>query len=108
MKFAGSGSTSRRKTQGRWPTNMNTLSRKQLNKLNEYRDRWIAVGLSTDPADRERARRGVISAYAAAGLEPPKYFVWLRSPREGVIGSYLVSRLEIATMITEQLQQNNE
>src|SRR3990167_1242896 len=63
------------------------LTNDQVAKLAEWRDRWLTIGLSTDPSDRDGARRGIIAAYAAAGLKEPAVFVWLRSPLEGVIGA---------------------
>ena len=34
------------------------------------RDEWLAHGLSTEPADREEAARGIRDAYREAGLAP--------------------------------------
>ena len=49
------------------------------------RDKWIEIGLSTEPTDRANAERGVDLAYQAAGLKPPKTKIWLASP----LASYL-------------------
>ena len=43
------------------------------------RDRWLKIGLSTQPADRPEAERGIIEAYRIAGLAAPK-IVWCGSP----------------------------
>jgi hypothetical protein len=43
-------------------------------------DKYIQVGLSTAPADRPRAERGIIAHYEAARLTPPKAIVWSGSP----------------------------
>ncbi len=45
-----------------------------------WRDKWIRIGLSTDPADRLRFEAGAHGCYRAAGLAPPKRFVWVESP----------------------------
>src|SRR3990172_6166118 len=51
------------------------------------RDEWLAVGLSTERADRARAEAGVRAAYAAAKLPPPAIVVWLESPLPGGVGA---------------------
>ena len=44
-----------------------------------YRARWTAIGLSTEPANRPEAERGVHMAYAQAGLRAPR-IIWTTSP----------------------------
>ncbi len=44
------------------------------------RDKWIELGLSTEPANREEAEKGVNLAYELSGLEPPREIVWCESP----------------------------
>jgi hypothetical protein len=55
------------------------LTTEQQAKLAEWRDRWTAIGLSTEPANRPEAERAIIMAYAAAKLPPPR-IVWCDSP----------------------------
>jgi uncharacterized protein DUF6745 len=69
------------------------LTKRQQDELPAIRDEWLAHGLSTQPADRVAAEKGVSDAYRAAGLEPPQVIVWLDSPLAGVIGTALVQRL---------------
>lgn len=59
------------------------LTKEQEALLPIVRDEWIAIGLSTEPADRPRAEAGVALAYQAANLPPPKEIVWELSPRAG-------------------------
>ena len=42
--------------------------------------KWIDIGLSTEPADRERAERGVRGCYRAARLSEPERIIWSPSP----------------------------
>jgi hypothetical protein len=70
-----------------------SLTQSQADRLAEWREKWLAIGLSTDPADREGAQQGVIAAYAAANLAKPTVFVWLRSPLEGAYASAIFSKL---------------
>ena len=56
------------------------LTEEQMVQLAGFRDRWIAIGLSTEPADRERAERAIGQAYRAARLRPPEVIEWCGSP----------------------------
>jgi len=57
-----------------------SLNKQQTDKLAEYRDRWIKIGLSTDAADRPRAEAAIKQMYVSAGLEIPRKIVWCGSP----------------------------
>ena len=56
------------------------LTFEQENLIPFYRDKWVRIGLSTDPADRKQAEYGIIESYRSAGLKPPKKIVWCGSP----------------------------
>jgi hypothetical protein len=78
--------------------------------LPAIRDEWLRHGLSTQPADRERAEAGVEHAYRAANLTPPKVVVWLRSPLEGVIASAMFKdqvaaqvRVKVGSQVWDQV-----
>lgn len=66
---------------------LTTLTPEQVAQLPAIRDHWLAMGLSTAPADRRAAEDGVRHAYRAANLEPPSIFVWLSSPLAGAVGA---------------------
>ncbi len=66
------------------------LTTSQVAMLDEVRDEWLAIGLSTDPADRSAAENGVRLAYARAGLAAPEIMVWLDSPLAGCVGSAML------------------
>ena len=68
---------------------INNLTPEQIARLDEFRTKWFAIALSTDPADRILAEEGVKQAYAAANLDPPVIFVWLKSPLEGYLAAAL-------------------
>jgi hypothetical protein len=46
-----------------------------------YRDKWIAIGLSNETANRPRAEAGIAMAYQIAKLPPPKEIKWFDSPK---------------------------
>ncbi|MCK5659214.1 MAG: hypothetical protein KAH96_05005 [Alphaproteobacteria bacterium] len=62
------------------------LKKEQEEKLQEYKEKWLSIGLSTQKINREKAGAAIDLVYSCAGLEPPKIKIWLRSPYEGVIG----------------------
>lgn len=46
---------------------------------------WRDAHDSTQPADRDRAEAGAKAAYAAAGLPEPNRFLWVDSPKAGLV-----------------------
>ena len=50
--------------------------------LKTYLDRWAAVCMSCEAAERPAAENGIRWAYAAAGLVPPERIVWCGGPME--------------------------
>lgn len=50
--------------------------------LKDYLERWAAVRMSCEPADRPTAEDGIRLAYAAAGLAPPDRIMWCGGPVE--------------------------
>lgn len=61
------------------------LTEAQKARMPEYRDKWIKIGLSTQPSDRDEAEAAVDEIYRQEGLEPPKVKVWLNSPMAGAV-----------------------
>jgi len=68
---------------------LETLTPEQTAILPTKRDEWISRGLSTEPANRAEAERGVELAYRAAGLEPPRFMIWVDSPYAGAFAQAL-------------------
>ncbi len=56
------------------------LTPEQIAKFPEYVEKWTAIGLCTDPADRPKAEIAINKCYQLAGLTPPKKIVWCDSP----------------------------
>lgn len=71
------------------------LTAEQEALLAVYRDRWLAIGLSTEPGDRAAAEAAVRDAYAVADLPPPRVWIWLPSPLHGAIGAALLSGCQL-------------
>jgi hypothetical protein len=58
------------------------LSEPQAERLAEYGERWARLRSSTAACDRAAAEEGVVEAYSAAGLAPPREIVWTGGPLE--------------------------
>ena len=56
-----------------------SLTSEQTARFPEFIRKWTEIGLSTKPADRERAERAIHGLYALAKLKEPKV-IWLPCP----------------------------
>jgi len=56
------------------------LTHEQEAQLSVYAEKWKQVALSTKPANRPEAERGVRLAYELVSLQIPKQIVWCDSP----------------------------
>jgi len=61
-------------------TRVDTLTPEQTAQLQPWADRWIGIGLSTDPADFDAFEGHARRAYEAAGLEWPGIVIRVSSP----------------------------
>lgn len=66
-----------------------TVSPTQTDLLSLYREKWLSIGLNTDPADRDIAEHGVAEAYSNAGLSVP-HVVFASSPMAIAVGRALL------------------
>jgi len=51
------------------------LTKEQMDKIPIYTDKWVKIGLNTDPCNFRKAVAGAKKAYKMAGLEEPKLFI---------------------------------
>ena len=61
-----------------------SLTDEQKAKMPEYVKKWIDIGLSTAPTNRERAKELVKDYYSVAGLTPPSVVVFGQSPKQSM------------------------
>ena len=61
---------------------INKLTPEQEADLSTARDKWLAIGLSTAPIDRDASKAAVAKMYECAGLPAPNVFIFLDSPRQ--------------------------
>jgi hypothetical protein len=69
------------------PDRLERLTPAQDQQLLVLRDKWLRIGLSTQPAERRWAEAGVQMAYRAANLEPPTHVLWCDSPLAGALAA---------------------
>ena len=58
------------------------LTKKQEMLLVEHRDKWLAIGRSTEPADRPKAEAAITGLYKDRKLAAPEFW-WVQSPASG-------------------------
>ncbi len=68
------------------PEKINKLTDAQIAMFPEWVDKWVKIGLSTEPMNFEEAKRGVLGCYKATNLKPPKVIIRMDSPYYGAIG----------------------
>ena len=68
------------------------LTDEQIARFPEFIDKWTKIGLSTQPADRERAERAIRGLYALAKLKEP-CVIWLPCPISAALSAVVDARL---------------
>jgi len=71
------------------PNRIARLTPEQLARMPEWVEKWTAVGLSTEPANFDRATVAALSCYDAAGLRRPRLVLHMGSPLAGLVGGVL-------------------
>lgn len=74
------------------------LTPEQEAMLPAIRDKWMEIGLSTEPANRPEAEEGIRMAYARGDLEMPEKIFWANSPHEGALMQTLVRHFPLEVL----------
>jgi flagellar basal body-associated protein FliL len=74
------------------PRLLTELPAARVAELPAIRDKWIQLGLTTGPGNRERAWEGIGRAYEIAGRERPTWWFWMRSPLESAVCCAILRR----------------
>ena len=69
------------------------LTQEQIDRIPEWVDKWIQIGLSTEPADFDAAIDAGLKIYDACGLDRPQVVLRARSPIECVYAGEFASAL---------------
>lgn len=63
-----------------------SLTKEQESKFPQYVDKWLSIGLNTEPCNFKKSVNAIKQAYKVVDLTPPKYFIGpVNSPIEGAI-----------------------
>lgn len=68
---------------------MQTLNEIPIEVLERYKEKWLKVGMNTEPVDLPRAKEAAKLAYELAGYVCPDTFFVCDSPIQGVVFAYL-------------------
>src|SRR4051795_5078832 len=74
-------------------TRITTLTSEQRERMTEWADRWIDIGLRTGPADRERFEAAVRKCYGFVDIPWHGNVVWVSSPLVGALAAPIAARL---------------
>ena len=69
------------------------LTKEHEKRMPEWVDKWVRIGLSTEPADWEMAERGALECYAHAKLPRPMVVLRMGSPFSSTLGGVFVCLL---------------
>jgi len=61
------------------------LTPEQTARFGEWVDKWVKVGLSTEPADFTTATKAALEAYKICNLKPPKTIMHVASPYAAIL-----------------------
>ena len=93
------------------PTRLEKLTDKQIARMPEWVNRWIGIGLSTDPANWASADKAIRLNYALAKLPPPKIVLRMDSPLATCLGGALAVYLlgqrvesQVASQVESQVR----
>lgn len=82
---------------------ISSLTPEQEEQLALYREKWIKIGLSTEPLDLEKTLAAARNAYTAANVEFPDTHYVARSPKEAAeLASGLSSR-SLSDCVSDQI-----
>ena len=75
------------------PMRIDRLTPEQAARSEEWSKQWIEIGLSTEPADFDKATDAALRAYKLANLEQPMVILRMSSPYGATLGGALAWQL---------------
>ena len=67
-------------------------------------DRWTAIGLSTEPANRPKAEDAIRKVYQCGGINPPGLIVWCGSPLSQAIVRAILADKNIGASVVDSVR----
>ena len=75
------------------PTKIATLTPAQTARMPEWVEKWLAIGLSTEPGDMDAAEEAVRNLYASIKAPAPKVVLRMASPFGAIVGGLMAEAL---------------
>ena len=69
---------------------LDSLTQDQINKFPEYVEKWVNIGLSTEPCNHPLAEAALRAAYRVVNIPPPELIIWLNNPRDLIIAESII------------------
>lgn len=81
------------------------LTKEQEALMPAYAEKWLKIGLSTEPLDFDKAKDAAIRAYQVAGLPPPTHFYRASSPVGAALMAAVLTQIgnQVGEQVTGQL-----
>ena len=97
------------------------LTKEQEALMEVVRDEWLGIGLATAKSlNRSAAKEAILKSYVCAGLKPPEFVFYARSPKEGALKVALLKKqnpkgdmkiqphnASVLTKLVQELMQTN-
>ena len=90
------------------PAKITKLTAEQIARMPEWVDRWVKIGLSTDPADFDAAEAAALKCYEIAGLPKPRVVLRMSSPFGATLGGPLALALLGSKQVGSQVRSQVE
>ena len=69
------------------------LTNKQIEKIPYYIDKWLKIGLSTEPFDEIEIKKSVKKLYNLGGLKEPNFIIFVDCPYSIIIASIIIKNI---------------
>lgn len=66
-----------------------SITKEQEARFPEWVDKYVKIGLSTEPADFDKATKAALKAYELCGLNKPKLVLHMSSPYGATLGGII-------------------
>ena len=83
-----------------------SLTEDQKSLLSVYRDKWLKIGLCTEPSNRPLAEDAIRRAYEMASLTPPSQIIWTTSPLAGAALVSILKDDDIMKKVCEEYEKH--
>ena len=89
---------------------IDSISPEQAARFGEWAEKWVAIGLSTEPADFDAATEAALKAYRLCNLDRPTVVLRLGSPYAATVGGALAWAIlrEVLPQVRSQVESQVE